>query len=116
MEDAWDEGRGGVNEPEVCFDIVVVGGRGGSGRPEEWVVVGEEREDDAEEEGGCCDGEYMVRMRDIKAIEVLLHTAHNEKGRERPVCERHGMRLTAHASVLAFTDNVRSNCSCNVMY
>lgn len=53
VEDARDQGRGGVEEAQVGFEQVVVRGRGGLGGPEEGVVVGEEGEDDAEEEAGC---------------------------------------------------------------
>ena len=53
MEDAGDDGRGGMQELEVGFEEGDVGGWGGGCGPEEGVVVGEEGEEDAEEEG-CC--------------------------------------------------------------
>ena len=53
MQHARDEVRRRVQQAQVRFQQVIVGGgRGGRG-PEDRVVVGEEGEDDAEEEGGC---------------------------------------------------------------
>ena len=54
MQNARDQGRGGVEEAQVRFQGCPVRGRGGQGRPEDGVVVGEEGEDDAEEERRCC--------------------------------------------------------------
>lgn len=50
MENAGDERRAGVEELEVRFEVIIVGGRGGCCGPQNWVVIREEGEDDSEEE------------------------------------------------------------------
>ncbi len=57
VQDARDQGRRGVQEAEVRFQLAEVGFWRGEGGPEDGVVVGEEREEDAEEEGGCWVGD-----------------------------------------------------------
>ena len=86
MQDAGDQRRRGVQELQVRLEVVIMRGRGRRGRPQNRVVVGEEGEDDAEEEaGGCC----WWLEEGIVGVEVTGRTAHDEKGRERPVAESH---------------------------
>lgn len=54
MENAGDERRAGVEELEVGFEVIIVGGRGGCCGPQNWVVVREEGEDNSEEEACRC--------------------------------------------------------------
>lgn len=62
MQDARDERGRGVQEAQVCFQVVIVRCWGRDGRPQDGVVVGEEGEDDAQEEAGCWLGGLGVRL------------------------------------------------------
>lgn len=52
VQDARDQGRRRVQEPQVRFQVVEMRRRRRLARPEKRIVIGEEREDDAEEETG----------------------------------------------------------------
>ena len=62
MQDARNEWGRSMQEAEVCFQVVIVGGWGGYGGPEDRVVVGEEGEDDSQEEASRC-LELVLRFR-----------------------------------------------------
>jgi hypothetical protein len=53
VQDAHDEGGGGVEEANMSFGLEEVLLGGGPGGPKQGVVIGEEGEEYAEEEGGC---------------------------------------------------------------
>jgi hypothetical protein len=62
VQDAGDQGRRGMEEAQVGFEIVIVRRRSGFARPEQRIVVREQREDDPEEEACCCECRGMSVM------------------------------------------------------
>lgn len=54
MEDAINEGRGGVEEAEMRFELEKVAFGGLDGGPEDGIVIGKKGEENAEKEGRRC--------------------------------------------------------------
>jgi hypothetical protein len=83
VQDARDEGRGGVEQAQVRFQCEPMRGGGGEGGPEDRVVVGEEGEDNPEEEGCCCGRKYQQRdqiMRTRCLRQTIMKVAKEEDG------------------------------------
>jgi hypothetical protein len=83
VQDARDEGRGGVEEAQVRFQREPMRGGGREGGPKDRVVVGEEREEDPKEEGRCCGRKYqqqdqIVGTRHLR--QTIMKVAKEEDG------------------------------------